>query len=685
MLGAIREDDVPFDAGALENNPQDEPNGPFIRVRNHFFDPYNDRGLSTALAAGFSAPDWGLTGTLGSNHFNILSAREAMWRALTLKQIDASGTLSDLPFPPNFAVLGPPGAEERYREELRVAYWATTFRALGDVLHLLQDMAQPQHTRNDMHAGLGCSAGLGCALGHASYYEKYVDARATGSASFRLRERFFLSIQLNDIDTNVAVSDLSYGTYPLPQFDRYRDFFATSTGGLSLSGSGLANYSNQGFFTASTNIDSAGGGYSSPPPNPGSLQRFVIPSGAVVDAARGAIPVSGALELLKGVVQDSLNPGESDAAVALSSFGAFDQFMQPLGQRQYTLNHYNYDDQARLLIPRAVAYSAGFLDYFFRGQLEINLPSAGVYAIVDNAMPICRDTCGFRSVRLKVKNTTPAESLSNGFFVAVVKFHRNTSYQTDLSGDPGGPNFGGWDTRSLSEEIVVSDKVDVATLPGGQLATGAEAEIGFAFASPIPINASDVELQVVFRGRLGNETDALAVATKNVSEVNYVSFENDLDYYYSAATDTFAARAIDPPTQTIGNLAIRLGGAPVATLVNLPVRGYAQLAFLTDMGSASTEALAIDYTAPGCCSFGSPYSVNLPIAEFYSPGTGVYDRTRHVSRYRGLTGDYAVHMFQGSPYGYAVCSDGDTRAICTSAGLTTIPAANAVPWTIHFP
>jgi hypothetical protein len=28
----------------------------------------------------------------------------------------------------------------------RQAYWATTFRALGDVAHLVQDLAQPQHT-----------------------------------------------------------------------------------------------------------------------------------------------------------------------------------------------------------------------------------------------------------------------------------------------------------------------------------------------------------------------------------------------------------------------------------------------------------------------------------------------------------------------------------------------------------
>ena len=40
MLGSIREDDVPLDPGASENTPQDDLQGPFIRVRNHFYDPF---------------------------------------------------------------------------------------------------------------------------------------------------------------------------------------------------------------------------------------------------------------------------------------------------------------------------------------------------------------------------------------------------------------------------------------------------------------------------------------------------------------------------------------------------------------------------------------------------------------------------------------------------------------------
>ena len=161
MLGAIREDDVPFDSSALENNPQDEPGGTFTRVFHHFFDPMNDRPLNAGAPLGYKAPDWGLlndliaaeSGREISNHFTVGFAREAMWRALTLKKVDASGALVDISVDPAHSAEA-----ELYLRMLRLSYWATTFRALGDNLHLLQDMAQPQHVRNDPHSGLYCNA-----------------------------------------------------------------------------------------------------------------------------------------------------------------------------------------------------------------------------------------------------------------------------------------------------------------------------------------------------------------------------------------------------------------------------------------------------------------------------------------------------------------------------------------------
>ena len=126
---------------------------------------------------------------------------------------------------------------------------------------------------------------------------------------------------------------------------------------------------------------------------------------------------------------------------------------------------------------------------------------------------------------------------------------------------------------------------------------------------------------------------------------------------------------------------------PVASLTSLGVRGYAQFAFLTDLNANATEHLVINFGGPGCCSLGSPYTVEMPISAFAAPtGTSSqYDRSGHFSTYRGRVEDYTARFFQGTPYGYAPCAPGDLRDICTSAHLTLVPSANAVPWTINFP
>src|SRR6266550_2960172 len=91
MLGSIREDDVPLDSGALENTPQDEPLGSFVRVVNHFYDPFFDRALFIVGATrGSPPPEWAVIGideiNSHANQFSIIDARDAMWRALTLRE-----------------------------------------------------------------------------------------------------------------------------------------------------------------------------------------------------------------------------------------------------------------------------------------------------------------------------------------------------------------------------------------------------------------------------------------------------------------------------------------------------------------------------------------------------------------------------------------------------------------------
>src|SRR5205814_2024729 len=202
--------------------------------------------------------------------------------------------------------------------------------------------------------------------------------------------------------------------------------------------------------------------------------------------------------------------------VRLASFGMFDQFLNRIGKAQYTLNHYNYDDQARLLVPRAVAYSAGLLDFFFRGRLEIGLPDEGVYSIVDHAQFASQNSAtdpltgfkGFKEIRLRLSNSTPSivtsgdgttvpQGMTSGTLVVVVKFHRNACYRDTLDGEITDPQQFPW-CRTDEEEIVVSDALkipDQGAIPMSDAAPGS-AELTFKFTDKaLPINAWDVLLQ----------------------------------------------------------------------------------------------------------------------------------------------------------------------------------------------
>jgi hypothetical protein len=248
MRGAIREDDVPF-VPFLTDDPVNA-----VRPLNHFYDPAHDLpltagGKANGATLGKKNPDWAL-GTVNafadpnaqdgfrSNHYAIPDAREAMWRALTLtdKQgvvIAAAGSLTQ-------------------PQDIRKAYWATTFRALGDLTHMIQDMAQPQHTRNEPHSGIGPGGVQAGLTGHGSVYEKYTDARATGDP--------FFNVNVGNGTMQIVVgtpTGLTLDGYPIPTFNRYVDFFTTSPGSDSSPGYGLADYSNRRFVTQVKNLGSS--------------------------------------------------------------------------------------------------------------------------------------------------------------------------------------------------------------------------------------------------------------------------------------------------------------------------------------------------------------------------------------------------------------------------------------------
>ena len=139
-----------------------------------------------------------------------------------------------------------------------------------------------------------------------------------------------------------------------------------------------------------------------------------------------------------------------------------------------------YDAYARRLIPDAIAYSSALLQYFFRGQID----AVDAKTTTDSSGDI-------NSMTLKVKNGTVGEDMVNGKLVVAYNY-------TDSSNN------------------TVYGKSDVVTLtanvPTGNTTTDDTYKYTFNFSTPIPPDATDPHYMLVYRGKLGQEDDAVGIA-----------------------------------------------------------------------------------------------------------------------------------------------------------------------------
>ena len=110
--GAVREDDYGLGESAS------------FRFRNHFYNPLNGQGYSLGLISGIPAPDWGLDdqAIYDQQLYSLRRAHDYYYASLTASSPDT-----------------------------RTQQLALTFCTLGHVMHMIEDMAQPQHTPLDSH------------------------------------------------------------------------------------------------------------------------------------------------------------------------------------------------------------------------------------------------------------------------------------------------------------------------------------------------------------------------------------------------------------------------------------------------------------------------------------------------------------------------------------------------------
>ena len=328
--GSIREDDYQTDFSLLGCAPPDNPPSAIDRVLHHFFDPDDGRGLHLGpVTLGFPAPAWAL-GEQGrgfgpdQNQFSLLDARLYQLRSL----IEAA-------------------PEDRER------YTALLFRALGQVAHLVEDMAQPQHARNDAHPA--CENALsGRVIPEHSWYEDYIETRVLGQA-FRGRPGRPLAI--------ARYEPPALGTF----FSYFSDFDRRR---------GLADFTGRNFLSASTNLGAFPpcGGRREPPCDPRAYSAVDLPHSVVTVLG---LRLDAPVRLLRRTIQDPITLAALPD-VALTSVSVWDQHLESRGLAPlYTMNVLNYDSISDVLLPRAAGYAAGLLEHFFAGRIEASVQPAG--------------------------------------------------------------------------------------------------------------------------------------------------------------------------------------------------------------------------------------------------------------------------------------------------------------------
>lgn len=690
VRGAIREDDIgPSTPGRLAasisncgsdwlmtQQPPTVNDDP--RSYNHFYDPYYDIGLTATVAgtdiAGQKSVDWALglidsfapdpmpSTAFGRNTFSYADARNALWWALTREK----NRLPSADYSPDL----------RSADSLdRLALWATTFRSLGDVVHLLEDAAQPQHTRNDPHSALNTPA--------QQAFEAYTNARVLGNGNGGPYVQGFFSgptpLVPPDLGTYGAVSPIAFST-PLRFFTTRIDPQGNPTdihGRL-----GLADYTNRGFFTAGTVPGSPLTTYVEPLPPADFLDPdndYTIANGPCdsMFEVNPRLYSTVCLEYMHAVPDtvdpdyaaqsDDLPDGYSLPNVPIAADSILTQVHPIPNNPQINVGEYvrttaisvtDLTAIGNLTIPRAVGYAAGMMDFFFRGTLTLSSPPDGLYAVVDQGTPHeVRDgvpyltgthtVFGFTTLRVRVKNTTGNEdgnlvesgigrvvpqtmrSIGShaGQLVAIAKYHRNPCYATDLSGEssfqepsttasvPAGcttPES----LRSLYPEISVSEPISVdeaGNLPGpsnpanplvysecansGNINSGVGsgdcqnaavlAEFNFQ-SDPIPINATDLYIQVAYRGPIGEEMDGIAAGIKDIVEPAYYATMNTSDHFLfnDIWTDpSLVDPEYDPAPDSLSYLAFCYHQQKVATLndnQDLPAGEFVRVALLSD-------------------------------------------------------------------------------------------------------
>lgn len=272
---------------------------------------------------------------------------------------------------------------DRNVREHNLAY---TFRSLGQVMHLAADSSVPAHTRNDIHVFPYTLPVVGISVGDPTFeswaMSNYKNLTYTG-----------IIIDQSIFNNAIPYPSAPFAISALWDMNKYNG----SNPAITIEPmTGLAEYSNANFFSEDT-----------------ILSDYVYPAWSSVEEYEEEIDATtGKARTYLRKIRD----GERIEHLAAGK--RFYKYLPSyLKQSGLKLDEQVYKDYAALLIPRAVGYSAGLLDYFFRGTLDISAPDQYVYAIADGSnVPQV-----FKHIKAKVMNATLGENVQSGAIQAVAR------------------------------------------------------------------------------------------------------------------------------------------------------------------------------------------------------------------------------------------------------------------------
>lgn len=330
-----------------------------IRALSHFYDPVNDKALTVDVT------ELGFNGVVG---------RVVQWLvdhfAAGCMKASPAWALEDTAQFPQQCGLVTTGQENSLRQAVayqramlrsenradRAMHAARMLRAVGHVMHHVQDMAQPQHVRNDAHPDV--DSPLPEAHRRPSLYEAFVGELP--------RRKFIFEEQIYDTATSYFNSEADYSIYfdangqLLPCFTNLRWLWKCN-------GAGLAEYTNRNFFSERRNVGNSF--YAEP-----FIDPTLVEERTVDEVCQEAGQLCGNLELKGSMIfygsnlVDRFIPDESGVnrrSTTLSMLSpadlqgaTFNPYGYPQGSLFFSLNRFNYKEAYPHLLKRAVAYSS---------------------------------------------------------------------------------------------------------------------------------------------------------------------------------------------------------------------------------------------------------------------------------------------------------------------------------------